>query len=259
MPIDPTGTEYSSAISRRRDTTVPVTNVDDLPLPEDWRRPGRLGRAAMLDTPILVDIGWWNAQLVDLGLPGGPIIGIREGRKAADDRADISRREMLALDPNLPDATLRRLWYALAWGTGTKPRLGRKRLEWVAARMPTVREALESAASEAHQLPKVAYATLFPHDRRTAVKYLGPAFFTKFLYFSPGATASKQAPILDTRVARRLQTHHGWNSLRTGGRWPAGTYDRYCRLLTRWAQEATTYQDREVWPDELEQWLFAQR
>jgi 8-oxoguanine DNA glycosylase-like protein len=236
---------------------LPVTNVDDLPLPEHWRRPGQPRRAAMLDAAFLVDVGWWNAQLADLALPGGPVVGIRNGHKVADGRARLSRREIFALDQNVPDATLRRLWYALAWGTGTKPRLGRKRLEAVTADIPAARQALETAARQAHHLPKDAYTTLFPHDHQTAVKYLGPAFFTKFLYFSPGATARKQSPILDARVAHGLHTHHGWHSLRAGGRWPAATYDRYCRLLTRWAQEATTFQGREVWPDELEQWLFA--
>jgi hypothetical protein len=89
-----------------------------------------------------------------------------------------------------------------------------------------------------------------------AIKYLGASFFTKFLYFSPGAGPGRQAPILDDRVADSLHQNHGWTSLGTGPYWPAATYERYHRLLTRWASEATAAQGRPVWPDEIERRLF---
>ncbi|MEU4693765.1 hypothetical protein [Actinoplanes sp. NPDC023714] len=136
------------------------------------------------------------------------------------------------------------------------PRLGRKRLAAVAADVGAARGVLATAAALAHHNPREAYAVLFPGDRRTAIRYLGAAFFTKYLYFCPGATAGKQAPILDDRVARALSTRHGWASLRTGGSWPAMTYERYCRLLSRWAGEASKAQGHEVWPDQMERWLF---
>ncbi|MEU4427515.1 hypothetical protein AB0F81_43405 [Actinoplanes sp. NPDC024001] len=223
-----------------------ITNVDRLALPEPWRRPGMLDRETMLRQQLPVNIAWWNAEITRLGLPGGPVSG--------ETGTSISRRFILDLNPDEPDADLRRLWHALAWGTGRKPRLGLKRLKAVAADVPAARAALATAGALAHHNPRDAYATLQP-GRRYTINYLGSAFFTKFLYFCPGATVEKQAPILDDRVARALRDH-GWASLRTGGYWPAMTYERYCRLLTRWANEASAHQGRPVWPDEIERWLF---
>lgn len=123
-----------------------------------------------------------------------------------------------------------------AWGTGTKARS--------IARVATVLHQSEAPARllSAHRAvregdPVDAYHRLFSwtHDR---IKHLGPAFFTKWLYFSAYDSWSAlncPAPlILDSRVAIAL----GWPSTN----WPATRFADYLAL---------TKDIRDVWaPDE---------
>lgn len=235
--------------------TVP-TDVDQLRLPEHWRTEREYTRDQMLDRSLTVDVGWWNSQLARLTLPGGPVTGVDGAGNVVDTGvAGISRRAVQALDPALPDAALRRLWHALAWGTGTKPRQCLRRMHAVSASQAFATALLEKASTAAHHDPVGAYRLLLP-GRSNAIKYLGAAFFTKYLYFTPDPAPTRQALILDDRVADALRVNHGWSTLRTGGYWPADTYARYCRLVHRWAAEASVVQRREVWPDEIEEWLF---
>lgn len=58
-----------------------------------------------------------------------------------------------------------------------------KRLDSVAANPERAAAELGAAGRSAQTSPVAAYETLYPSGR-TLLKYLGPAFFTKFLYFS---------------------------------------------------------------------------
>jgi len=67
------------------------------------------------------------------------------------------------------------------------------------------------------------------------VRYLGPAFFTKWLYFTTateGPDGSTAAPILDLRVQRWLARHAGI-SLRLDR---TRDYARYLQLLDAWGK-----------------------
>ncbi|WP_120285293.1 hypothetical protein [Rhodococcus rhodochrous] len=94
-----------------------------------------------------------------------------------------------------------------------------------------------------------AYDTLYPRGA-PAIAHLGPAFFTKYLYFSGAGAPDHPSLILDSRVAATL-VDIGWTSLHPETGWPAETYERYCSLLARWAQEAGN-----VRLDLFERWLF---
>lgn len=110
---------------------------------------------------------------------------------------------------------------ACAWGTGTKAqRVARciKPLHQegaVAALMRSFKAAQSLDPGEAYRRLNTQ-----GEDR---IKYFGPSFFTKWLYFSAFDTWDRpqiQAPlILDARVARAL----GW---KTGG-WPSSAYNDY--------------------------------
>ncbi|MFE0375696.1 hypothetical protein ACFW1M_08905 [Streptomyces inhibens] len=60
-----------------------------------------------------------------------------------------------------------------------------------------------------------------------------------------------------TAESHTLHTHCGCASLSSKGAWPAETYQRYCSLLGRWAEEESDHLNRHVCPDEIERWLFA--
>lgn len=67
------------------------------------------------------------------------------------------------------------------------------------------------------------------------LKWLGPAFGTKYLYFCPQAEGNCRALILDRLVA-------GWLRDRTGlefqpVRWSTATYESYLRTMHSWAND----------------------
>lgn len=65
---------------------------------------------------------------------------------------------------------------------------------------------------------------------RSTVAWLGPAFFSKYLFFAGGGAAGHPSLILDARVASALRYRCRWESLHPGGPWLAVTYARYCTL-----------------------------
>jgi hypothetical protein len=112
------------------------------------------------------------------------------------------------------------------------------------------------AAALSRSDPEQAYNTLFPHDR-TAISYLGPAFFTKYLYFAGAGDAEHPCLILDSRVASALvRPPINWDSLSPNGNWPAPTYSRYLALIQRWRCELTAEKGSTLRADVLERWLF---
>jgi hypothetical protein len=89
---------------------------------------------------------------------------------------------------------------------------------------------------------------------------LGPAFFTKFLYFAGVGEGSTPCLILDARVAASLY-EAGWTDLPRSARkngysfsynWYTDTYVSYCELLKRWADA----HGPKTRPDEIERALF---
>ena len=104
-----------------------------------------------------------------------------------------------------------------------------------------------------------AYGTLI---RRSGgqIPGLGPAYFTKFLYFVSEGADGTRCLILDARVAGSL-ARAGWTSLprskRTGYsyNWYTATYVSYCELLGRWAAGESASRGHQVWPDEIERAL----
>jgi hypothetical protein len=90
--------------------------------------------------------------------------------------------------------------------------------------------------------PVAAYDAL---RSRLRIAYLGPAFFTKFLYFAGYDTTSEPRPlILDRFVARGLRA--GWP--RSG--WTSAQYGDYLRHAHAWAHESGAA------PDAVELALF---
>jgi ABC-type transport system substrate-binding protein len=64
-------------------------------------------------------------------------------------------------------------------------------------------------------------------DSHPAIAHLGPALFTKYLYFAGAGAPDHPSLILDSRVAVALVDIR-WTSLRPETGWPAETYQRYC-------------------------------
>ncbi|MFJ6492547.1 hypothetical protein [Streptomyces californicus] len=228
-----------------------LTDVSRLRLPRAGREALQRPRSERIDGHAVPVAGaWWNAELAAARLPGGPVVG--------PGVTELSRGDLFAdadrLDPGCDEDVLRFLWRVLAWGSGKKLRLNRRRIRAVTADPPGSAAALRAAVRAARECPERAYEALRPGNRN-AIAYLGPAFSTKVLYFAGGGALTHPCAILDSQVAATLKNACGWDSLGGNG-WPTRAYVRYCELLGRWAREESARLERQVGVDEIERWLF---
>jgi hypothetical protein len=186
----------------------------------DWAVPSRPRQEAIDEHPVKIREQWWHDKISARGLrgalPAGPILTRAEVWAPTDDVFTL-------------------LWRALAWGSGRFLRQNVRRLKSIADDVPRAERLLTKAMEESRKDPAAAYAALRP-GLRNEIRYLGPAFFTKFLYFAGGGNPEHPCLILDQRVAAALNDHCEWKSLHSGN-WPTVTYERYCTLLKRWAEE----------------------
>lgn len=210
------------------------------------------------------DIGceWWRTALERHDL--APAVRLHQhGDKELLTRGDIFAIGRVATAPDATDDdVLSLLWHALAWGTGSSQRGNARRIESLTGADRAVNvELLRTAAKHAMDGdPASAYSTLICRGGGR-IRGLGPAFFTKFLYFASEGTTGTRCLILDARVAGELGLA-GWASLpHRGGsysyNWYTDTYVSYCELLAHWAEEESDRLKTTVWPDEIERALFA--
>jgi hypothetical protein len=218
---------------------------------------------------------WWTNTLRSAGLAPGETFTVA-APSTVDDVPKLTRGTLFdmagGLDADSDDPEwLAFLWHVLAWGSGWSRRNNRDRIhafvdpESRKERVSLLRDAAKYARSGD---PRGAYSVLI---RRGGGKIpaLGPAFFTKFLYFvsenvsaDEGSSDGRRCLIFDARVARSLHAA-GWTTLHRGqnfsANWYTDTYVSYCDLLHRWATERTEDWGTVVAPDELERAIFAGR
>lgn len=197
----------------------------------------------MLQQSISVDPAWWSKRV-----PGAALTGDTA-------HPTLTRRDVFSLaEParETADGARDLVWASLSWGTGTSQRNNARRIAALTDN-PTLAAGLQRAAELAGADPVAAYETLRPAGN--LVPYLGPPFFTKFLYFAAGDIAGRGSLIFDSRVASSLRTC-GWESLTGTYWWPTATFGRYLDLVGRWASELTQADGTPLAPDQVELWLF---
>ena len=152
----------------------------------------------------------------------------------------VSRQDLFdhARQLSSPEEALAFYVRIAGWGTGTKVRNVARSAKVLQS--PNVAELLWESFSTVQELGAVeAYRRLrsWKHHR---IKYFGPAFFTKWLYFSSYDSWTKGTPpplILDRHVAAALC----WRS--TG--WSSEDYGQYLdiaeQLRQRWAPSEPTH------------------
>ena len=226
------------------------TDIRTLPVPSDLRLPDR--QAEVVEQKVYVSASWWQDHLDSRGLPGGPLQVQHDARGTFLTRADVWAH---ATDVQRDEAgALRLLWHALAWGVGrSNTRNEGRRFDAVAADPGRAAALLQQAAARSRMQPEDAYAVLHPGGPG-AIKQLGPAFGSKYLYFAGGGAPDHPSLILDARVATSLH-QAGWASLPTIGGWHASAYGRYTELMARWSKQLSTAQ-QSVTGDMLEFALF---
>ena len=205
---------------------------------------------------------WWNDHLAAAGMTDHQVrLHSREGGTPGLTRGDLFGMASSLDESSSDDDYLTLLWHVLAWGSGTSRRNNVKRI--AAFTDPTAREErvglLRAATAAARQGDTAtAYGTLIRRGGG-AIPDLGPAFFTKFLYFVGGGKPEHACLILDARVATTLHAA-GWWTIPAGSyNWYTQTYVAYCSLLAEWARAATVAAGQPIAPDEFERALFAGR
>lgn len=202
-----------------------------------------LGQAIPFDRarwlPLLPGPDWWPAELDDC-----PTV-------AARPRVDRSTVFGIARRSDTAEGRRHLLTAALVWGTGTKAQSVTRRARIFAESAPREIDArLEAVLSVLREEGAVAAYYAFNNSHR--IKFLGPAFFTKVLYFAghDQCVGAWRPLILDRFVALALRAAD------TGEKWPAGgwttpCYGRYLSLAHDRTRRAGAL------PDQMEAALFA--
>lgn len=150
----------------------------------------------------------------------------------------ISRTQLFELAiwaRDSPEGSLHLLWNTLAWAEGRANRNNRRRIRTIAEDRDRAGELLQSAAQMSTIDPESAYNRLLSGRRNPAIRTIGPAVFTKFLYFCGGGRPDHPSLILDRPVAEALR-EAGWDDLRTNN-WSGAEYVAYLELINNWRDE----------------------
>jgi hypothetical protein len=100
-----------------------------------------------------VRTAWWNTALAARDLPGRLTTGPPGADPALLTRAELFRMGR-ALESN--QDVLRLLWHVLAWGSGSKLRLNRRRLDGISKAPAAAAAALRHAARLSRTDPQAA-------------------------------------------------------------------------------------------------------
>lgn len=212
-----------------------------------------------------LNIAWWN-DVLNSEMPGEFQISVDPTGIGS---TTLRRRDLFELAKSLSQGSedaeyLNFLWHVIVWGSGRSTRNNRQRIEAFVGdarseRVELLRESTSVARTGLDNSALEAYRKLI-RAGGGVIPSLGPAFFTKFLYFVGRGTENYRCLILDARVASSLHAA-GWNTLPHRGtdfsfNWYSVTYDSYCGLLGRWANEVSGNLNILVFPDEIERALF---
>lgn len=194
---------------------------------------------AVLAHPVPVRVSWWRRYVDPPWWP--ETLDCLPDHRTYPGYQSLARQDLfdLATDPT-PEGRVGLLVAAYAWGTGKSAFLvGRRARTFTRTDLATVGGLLVGAFDLLHTSgPVAAYESMLPRQTNH-VKFLGPAFYTKFLYFAAGypSLGSPQPLILDKYVALGLNQHPDWTgpTLGTTG-WSSSTYGKYLDFA---AEQAT--------------------
>ncbi|WSM11023.1 hypothetical protein OHB49_02530 [Streptomyces sp. NBC_01717] len=143
---------------------------------------------------------------------------------------------------------------ALVWGTGTKAQSVNRRARIFEHSSPADIDArLDEALNVLRERGAADGYWAFNNDQR--IPHLGPAFFTKVLYFAghnnSASSAVYRPVILDSVVSRALKATDAANANWPENGWTTNQYRQYVGGVHEYAQA------RGVQPDQVEAALFS--
>ena len=194
----------------------PAVAPTDMPMPPYVRsRVGRRQEYVLkqgFDNPS-VGTDWWNARLSAEGLRQQ--VRLREhGGADLLTRQDLFELARPVTPSSTDDDVLILLWHVLAWGTGRSQRGNRTRIRAFVGEPDRQRNVglLKDAIAFARSGDAASAYRVLIRRGGGQIPGLGPAFFTKLLYFASEGSAGTRCLIMDARVAGSL-AQAGWSSL----------------------------------------------
>lgn len=200
-----------------------------------------------------LNLAYWNSRMGHL--PGAPVRGIG----GHSELGVISRGSLFALadaacDDHSNEAAYALFWHALVWGTGSNHRNTTQRIASVEQDVSGIGGALRRAAVASRKDPEAAFTTFQPF--RPLIGWLGPNFFTKYLYFAGAGNPEHRCLIVDKRVLATLSRHTDTPlTPKYGTGYGYKTYSTAIGLMADWAAQLSTA-ERQVGFDEVERWAF---
>ncbi|MEU4685908.1 hypothetical protein [Streptomyces xinghaiensis] len=166
----------------------------------------------------------------------------------------VDRRTVFGLARRADSAEGRRrlLVAALVWGCGTKARLVHRRARLFTRTTATdIDTRLATALQTLHERGAAAAYYAFNNDHW--IPHLGPAFFTKVLYFAghDTPTGTHRPLILDSVVSQALRSCKMTNARWPASGWTTPQYQRYLTIVHDIAHR------NDVLPDQVESALFS--
>jgi hypothetical protein len=196
---------------------------------------------------------WWKGELEKASwTPSGPIA-------EPTDIVRIDRHRLFEIASEVQTGGLDPVDFALSvilWGSGSSRRNNRARIRSIVDSdgRSVLRNALDLATTD----PEASFATFQP-KRRNALAYVGPAFFTKIMYFAGAGNESHNAYIVDHRVLRTLSRTDAGTGLRAIHNYGPSTYRQARSALEEIAAAARLSEYPELancTGDLVERWAF---
>lgn len=212
---------------------------------ERWNRAGRPTQVA----------SHWNLQAWSRQLP--EYASFFDGL----DTDHLDRVEAVERSPEVVDEDTAAEVFLLAmlWGYGPVG-YGPFRTRRILDRPEAKSELLEVARVAQQEGGLAAFELVAARRRSTSafLKWLGPAFGTKYIYFLTAMNPELQpAPVMDAVVYRWFRKHAPDRSLRVDY-WDSVSYRRFLDSLAEWAQEIGHRYGHEIGLDDVEYLIFAE-
>ncbi|GAA1365580.1 hypothetical protein GCM10009596_29840 [Arthrobacter rhombi] len=207
----------------------------------------KFDRAIVHNHEVPVNTAWWDGRL------GSEAVAPGSARpQGAIRRSDLFE---LAHDDGHDDWAERLLWNALAWGTGTRSRNNGQRILSVQS-SPDARQILQDAAAASRNDPDEAFGLFRSVRGRNTFAYLGPAFFTKFMYFAEAGRNGHSSAIVDQYVLDTLHSELGNSDFDLRFNFGRRVYRSALEAMGVWAADASEQVGRKIELDEIEYWAF---
>lgn len=177
--------------------------------------------------------------------------------KIPDDSIDRQKATDLAKDVQSPEDAVTAFVAAMVWGYGPVGYGAWRTKRIFSENKDAVEQLLETAKIAQSEGGLAAFRHIASKRGEAGgyLKYLGPAFGTKYIYFLTKASGKDTSPVLDSIVQRWFAKHDPETPLNVVW-WEPASYERYLDRLEEWAEDLGVDTNRPLALDDVEHLIF---